>query len=1522
MISPGEKFNAFSTNRLIKKEENTAFGFNQKLVISPTKNSFFLFVHLVNRSITNIPWLFWISLIAMFIQCAIAVIQPFNESHWEGIPEMKPIVFYLSIILRYVPLTAPPLVSTIIFAIYSVLVIAHFILVFVIVTMMKNKKDTNILIKIFFFYSYLVLPLFRSSLICVISEQVTQIVRNPSFGTFFLSLFALIILILQLIMTGFVQFIMGSSPSPNLVNPLAIWGPCAWRSVIFEEYVCLCIAFLEFIRSISNNVIYAIMIVVLLLFSVPHSIYQSVRTYYISYTAYEYIGALLWAITAFTLIHLFICFIPSKIPYIAILVVWISLPVMVFIIMRSITLSRIKKVLRELDQCGTLTSAVDDTGYNNQEEFDVEHTSSVYDSITCKNSSQAIFIARAACVTSHPVFTDLSLLQYFVDRFPSGLFFFLYLAFLVQNQQVYVQKLIDLYLEESKPGILQSCVLFQIITSMQESSNDLPQSLIRELGKQKLQAMKCQQLLSKFWTSCYKGDITQMSRHAFTLNRHIKDLTNNWKLLILRYPFSTPVLKDYIQYLSTTGTQHKIVEAILTNHPQLNDITTNQYEQQDLNTPILHQAVEDAVDRRPIYSISKIQCALAISIMIALLFLIFIVALSFILLNSYNSYNEFIYQSECFVSVFANIPNLFDDVIFSGDSFDSRSIIFQETEDLANSLNSMLLQMPKTVLDSTSLVYHPLYIQVDRHNETKKTDFINMLRLTAYFARCLSFVPIDDISVSLVIKNWVDTIGVLETTMTNTIVGIEEIVNVVVTYSPIFYALNWILLLLIMIPLLYISITALKDEMTYLFSIYLTIPRSTITKFIDSSGGKQQDKKNTTLFLSTSFAHHTTTTSMRDDDENEGRANVNIADGFKMLVNDSSANISVLPKNFVLKAVLIFSFLCGIIAVLSTVGCFLFISFSNSLIECFYTQKTIADRTSGSSISMHGVTSCGEDIDPTLHSAIIQQTAKLHTAILFKDSSYNLSNKALADSDVVNIQSGERCSNQTDFACRSLVSLFDYFINQVSNASSYFKNSTVDRNANNYETIRRIYNDNLYPLLFETQKELYEFTKDQINNFRTEILIIIIISFAVIALMFFFCVRPVMLEVNQSIEAVKLPLKHINPVEIVDLQKVLMYLQGESDFKRGGQNEKGNESQGGNSILNVMLCPFAIFEDDLSLLFANSAFYSILGTSREAVIGLPLSDIFANVMTFKSNESHPFNSLLDTVSQLQRGVAPVNVIEIRTELEVNNQSPCPVMIRLVGICQTTHNEDEDENKQNLKASSYALFINDLSHKRALEEKMKYETEVSQKLVDSIIPKSLLNVIRNGDSLEAHKFDNIPMCMFTIKFNAPEEEFEDELMIACSLFMRTANDVNQNFAVLVTKLIQDPPVWYYISGYDNQHQENLSIAISDLCHFALSVIEVYNASSTTNYALGAVIHVGQLSVIPMQLRLPMVEALGSGFSRLKEIGQSSTKPGLVQCTPEIEALIGEQKAFILTKDGNDHLFSLKRGAEPTRTDDAF
>ena len=1410
--------------------------------------------------------------------------------------------YVIGCIVSYCPPDASKTVCYILFGIYSVFIVGHFILFIAIIHMIKKKRDAMLLIRIFFLVSYLLLPVMRSSFCVIVSREMAEFTRNTGFGTFFLSFVALIVLVILLFMVGVCQFMMGSSPSPNMANPLAIWAPCVWRSVVFELYVCFTCVFLEISKNLRGIAFPIVLSVVGLLCVLPHALYQSVRQYFVWNSAYEYIGALSWGMFMMWIVHLVVHFKPGVFQMWSILLMIVVCLIVAFIAMKIQVEIRKWLVFKRLRECGTLITQAP----QNEEQQEADDMNepllalAAYDNLKLRTVGQALFAVRTACIANHNSFADLSLLQYCIERFPKGLFYFVHMTFLVPNQTAYLYQLIDKLSDDHKPGLLESAVLFQILTSLQESSNDLPQSLVRELGKQKLQDLKCQGILAKFWTACYKGDLTQMSRNAFTLNRHINDLSNNWKLLVQRYPFSTPVLKDYVQYLSSTGTQHALAEAIIANRPCLSDMTTSTTCEQDLNVPLLHQAVEDAVDRRPIRSTNKFKYSSLAAIFCALLFFAFAVGCGLYFVNEYNRYNSYSYYSAYFSALVTQAMSMFDDIRYSdaGSLRAHREKMYVLGANVENSLNDLLETMPDSLLDAGSQAKYKLFVESEEYQVTKDKDLVGLLRFCSYLTFSLAYVNGDDTVQDMEIKNVASCLDSVFTAAKTCVKDIERIANLVKKYLPIFYVATWVFLLIIVIPLFLTSYKSLKAEMTYLFSIYLTIPRSLVARYMDGTHTNKTDKK-ASIFISTSMNYDPMAKS-----EDESQGNVNVADTFKLMVSDSSAHISVLPRVFVIKSFLVSCFLVVAIAILATVAAYELARFSQAIVFSYHTERVIAERTILCSLIMHGLTSLGQDFSPELLEMAIQNVTRLHTAIIFKDPAYYISAAAIDGKELSALHSNEICDDKGNLSCRSLSSLFEYFTNQASNITTILKSGQhLDPNVDNFKSLRELYNNDLFNRLLATQIAIDAYSTDASTNFRNILLIIILVGIIGFLIVFAIFVIPIIRELESAIQSVKLPMKHISPMEIVDLPKILSYLQGECDWGMNAHNENA-EYQTGNYILSAMKMPFAVFESDLSLLFANNSFYSLLGTSKEAAVGLAFADIFASVIPFKTNESHPFNTLFEFISQLQRGIASSNATEIRTELDVPRRLPFPVMIRVVGLNTDEQKQQEEiPDKPQFKASSFVVFMTNLSHHREMEQRIRYEADVSQRLINSAIPRDLSEVLRKGDTVEARKYDKVPMLLFHILFNSHNEDPDEELMIACGLFMRSAADTNQNFSS-VCKLFNEPPSWIYMSGY-SEKQNDIDYSTAELSHFALTVIDAFKASSSSKYSLGAVLHTGDLTILPVKLELPTVEAIGNGFSLLRQLHKAA-KPNRLVVTQETRALLQDQKGFKITKFGDTKL----------------
>lgn len=67
MINPGERFDAFSSNRLNKKDSGFSYQLSSTCTLGPRKYAVFTFFHLLNRSVTSAPWLFHLSLVFMLL---------------------------------------------------------------------------------------------------------------------------------------------------------------------------------------------------------------------------------------------------------------------------------------------------------------------------------------------------------------------------------------------------------------------------------------------------------------------------------------------------------------------------------------------------------------------------------------------------------------------------------------------------------------------------------------------------------------------------------------------------------------------------------------------------------------------------------------------------------------------------------------------------------------------------------------------------------------------------------------------------------------------------------------------------------------------------------------------------------------------------------------------------------------------------------------------------------------------------------------------------------------------------------------------------------------------------------------------------------------------------------------------------------------------------------------------------------------------------------------------------------------
>lgn len=308
----------------------------------------------------------------------------------------------------------------------------------------------------------------------------------------------------------------------------------------------------------------------------------------------------------------------------------------------------------------------------------------------------------------------------------------------------------------------------------------------------------------------------------------------------------------------------------------------------------------------------------------------------------------------------------------------------------------------------------------------------------------------------------------------------------------------------------------------------------------------------------------------------------------------------------------------------------------------------------------------------------------------------------------------------------------------------------------------------------------------------------------------------------------------------------------------------------------------------------------MLGTTREATVGLQMEEIFSPVMNIKENENHPFHALLETVKQLQRGVSPVKIAEIQTDIDLLKKHKRNVMVRLIGLLvddklqeekiskslsknkeqepsqevqpiltgsifenENTANDIDESTSTNFKAKQFVVYITDLSKRKKLETQMKYENELAQKLRERSIPKPIGNVLKEGNQLVPKSLKDLLTLILTI--NAiNHEEGEDDLVNACSNLLKTAADISETFTS-ITKITHTPPTWIFAADINtaivvsknadknktvNEMTKNdLLFNSNKLANLAISIIEVLSGQ-IANTSISALIHVGDITLLPI------------------------------------------------------------------------
>ncbi|EAY17618.1 hypothetical protein TVAG_234990 [Trichomonas vaginalis G3] len=1121
---------------------------------------------------------------------------------------------------------------------------------------------------------------------------------------------------------------------------------------------------------------------------------------------------------------------------------------------------------------------------------DEEELLGVYGDMKLGNSEKALFTVRAACILGLDTFIDGSLVKYVIHTYENLSFQMLYMSFLIPDNLNLLKQMIDSYLSRKNPKFLEAAILFQLLTSIQESSNELSTSISHEISKQTLAGFKCEQILTKFWAGCYKGDITQMSRTTFMLYQNLAELSYSWKQLIIRYPYSLPTMREYIKFLNGVGRQHKIAEALLKVHPKLNEPlsannqamqTTGADPNSDINIAVLHQSIEDAVDRRPLSSLNQTKARLWFTIILSFIFILSAIILAFVSMHMTSSMSNFLYYSDTTCSLIFHSPNLFEEIVPSGDK--GRETFFNHSQVLDDAITNLLQEMPDKILKSNSNLTNQLWNKVEEYSGLETTGIVKFLRLYSYYARSVPFVPEDD-NLVLLMKN--NTLGIGYSVFLASdaeLVSIQNIISELVKYIPIFYGIIWGVMLIIMVPLIFSAMQNVKTELKYIFNLYITIPRSFITELMDPSSTNKITDNKKNMFLQQALASNL---NPFDEDEKEpvkAQKEVKGVDNLKLLVHDQSSAGTVIPKYFQLKVWLIVGSITIILLVAATVEVYLFSGFVNDMMIMFKTLQMTARRTTGCSIVLQGILSNFTYLPYSYCSYRLQLTKDFNSKLLLATSGSEVSKKMLTSDAFYSLVHDKACTNESDRACWPFTYMFDYFMILASKAY----NSSISEDE--IKELVTLYNDFFYPRSYQLHEAGFQFIIYELKNERTILLVIFFVVIFLVSLCSFVFFLPIMKQLDATKESVKLPLKYIPPMRVPDLPKVMQYLQGEADWHRGGiMNE--TDTRLGN-YLNIIEYPHALFEQDKSLLFANPSFYNLIGAPREACIGLSLDAIFSRLINYKNDEKHPFNHILKFFDD--NNSIDHSCLRLVTQFERGSHKAKNVEIRMSKILA--------ENDKYI----YAMIFEDLSYHDHKEEMMRYERQVAENLKMYALPQQLSNVLTTDGELKSKTFDRAVMASFSLSYATIRDEYDGELADGCSLFMKAAKEVSGVFPNIV-KLIHEPPHFVFMQLPDDS--DPIDVQTVQGVHFINAIYNSFNSSSN-KFKLSTLMLVGQIIVIPMKVKLPVLEAFGNGYKSLILKREKIKNSGKFYVTKETSVYLNDNKSFTLTLDKDLELVSI-------------
>lgn len=1301
----------------------------------------------------------------------------------------------MTIVFRYVPNNASMLAENIVFGFIALFTFCHLFLFLSIIITLRRKKNITMQLKVFFVYSFVIVPIFRSCSISITARHLRLIIEKPSMANFFLSACALLVLSTIYFMTALCTFALGSSPSPRVANPLAIWAPNTWENVQFDILVLICMTIIELECNATELVISILLIVRLaILFSL---IFLHIhKIYFLTMRAYEFVSAIFLTFDTYLIFLIILSFKPNLIPYWILITLWCVIPVLYFSILKAINFVRVRKTLVKLKKLKTLDLSPKPSTDSSDELLQT------YTDLNLGKDWEALFAVRIACVYGLDCFANGSLLRFVMHTYESLQFNMLYMSYFIPDNLTYVKSQIDSYLSRKNPSLVESAIIFQLITSIQESSNELSQEMSQEISKQILNTMKCEQFLSKFWAGCYKGDISQMSRSTYNLYQNLADVSEDWKQLVVRYPYSIPLLVEYLKFLIGIGSQHKLAESILSVHPKLNEniLSSLQETSGEINNIVLHESIEAAVDRRPILSFYHVKLRLLATIICAFLFNIAAIILAFIFFAKCSGAGSYLYYSDTTCNLLAHSVNLLEKI--ETNATNGRETFFNHSKQLDLSITNLLKVMPDNILRNSSDLDYTMSVKVNEYQSTNHTGMVKFLRLYSYYSRSVAFVPYDDDLVNLMRINTFNITYSVFLASNEELYTIQRLIQKVNRFIPFFYGSIWAFTVIIMIPLIFSGIQRMKSEMKYIFNLYLTIPRSVISEFMEQKKSGNNNPTNLpNQFVNSAY-------NLAEDKEKEsGYENINdnrAIENLKLLVHDQSSTSSVIPTRFVLKIWFILFGITFMLLISATVEVVLFTDFVSEIMLSLRTLQYIARRTLGISVALQGILSNFTLFPYDYCQQRLQATKDFNSILLLATDTKIISKKFLSSDSIHSLVHDPKCTNQSDICCWSFANLIDYFfITTTKMYNDTYKEDEVRRLSN-------LYNDLLYPLSYKLHENGYYFILNQFTLEKTILLSIFFVVFFVVLISSIGFVRHILHELDATIAAVKLPMKYIPPIKVPDLPRIMQYLQGEADWRKGSNANESKDERVGN-YLNIIEYPHALFEEDKTLLYANPPFYNLIGAPREACIGLSLEAIFSRLMNFITDQNHPFNQIIKFFDTKQ---SQTTCVKISTSFERPGKKSKNVEIR------TSIINGEDGKHV------FMLNFEDLSNHDMLEEMSRYERQLAESLKHNSIAVPLLNALSNGSEIVPKRFSMATIASFSISYASARDEYDGQIADGCSLFLRSQREVGAVFPSIVL-LQQEPPQFSYLNIPDES--DAIDVQAIQMVHFINAIINSFNST---------------------------------------------------------------------------------------------